>query len=164
KVPYFWFSVGTGATSVQNAKQELSAGFSANLEYKKQLVGMRYLRNKEFVIFATPHEVNEFAMYWGKYYLGIENSVFASWGVGASLETYYTYGDIKPNPSSNGFGTYHYLEPNMIPGIALDAQAGVNLGRFVSLGVHGFVSLNTKKTIAGALFDLRLGYLGTRED
>lgn len=160
--PLSWVSAGTGLTSVQDERQQLSAGFSADAVFGKQLVGARYLRNKEFIIFSTPHQVNEIALYWGKYYLGLENNVYAAWTFGPALETYYTYGDIKPNPSSGGFGTYHYLVANRVPGLALDARAGVNFGRFFSLGVRGFADLNFGKTIAGGLFELRAGYL-TRE-
>ena len=159
KVPYFWLTVGSGGTSVQNEHPELGAGVSANVEFKKQLVGVRYLMNKEFSIFATPHEVKELGFYWGKYFLGLNGDVYASVGVGPSLEIYYTYGAIKPNPSSNGFGTYHYLVAHEVFGIALDAQAGINFGRFASLGIRGFACLNTKKVIAGGMFDLRLGFL-----
>jgi hypothetical protein len=164
QLSYFWLSAGTGSTSVQDARWEMSVGFSADVVFGKHLIGARHLRNKEFIIFSTPHQVNEIAFYWGRYYLGLEDDVYASLAVGPALETYFTYGDVKPNPSSGGFGTYHYLEPNYTLGLALDARAGVNFGRFFSLGLHGFADVNFKKTIAGALFELRVGYVRRKND
>lgn len=160
-LPYFWVTGGVGAASVQNARWELSAGFSGNVSFKKQLLGMRVLRNEELVIFRTALKVNEVGIYYGHYFLGRDNNSYAALGAGLSIENYYSYGEQYYPPNSN-LGTYHYLVENTIWGMALDAQAGANFGRFVGLGVHGFATVNTEKMIGGILLSVRLGYLGER--
>lgn len=153
----WWASAGGGITSVQNLRPELSAGFSANAVYRKQLFGARLLFCEELVVLRTALKTNELALYYGRYFLNEERTTYAALGGGVSFVNYYTYG-AEAN-TGQPFGTYYLLEPNYTCGIALDAQAGLHLFRYVGIGVHGFVSANVKRTLAGAMLSVRVGHL-----
>ena len=154
-IPRLWVTLGAGAASVQNHKWEMSAGFSANASRKNNLIGVRADFNQEFTLFETPIKNYGYAAYAGKYYRGYNELPYAALGAGISVMNYYTYGALLP--SSGFLGNYHELDSHFTAGLALDAQCGINLGKYFSIGIHGYASINPQRMIGGALFSLRIG-------
>ncbi|CAN5306194.1 hypothetical protein BH09BAC5_BH09BAC5_14100 [soil metagenome] len=152
----YCLSAGMGGTSVSNNRPELTLGLSANFASRKQLLGVRALLNQEFILFRTPLKTSEYAIYYGQHYNNKQSNAFLDFGGGISVVNYFTYGEIYVPPGNN-LGTYHHLNSNYTMGIAVDVQTGFYLGKYFSLGAHGFADFNTKRTLAGALLSLRFG-------
>ncbi|HTL80668.1 MAG TPA: hypothetical protein VL651_03125 [Bacteroidia bacterium] len=159
--PCFAITAGAGGESVQNSRWELSAGFSASAVWKKNLIGIRGIASQEFVIMRTALGTRECALYFGKYFLSNNTTAYAALGAGISYLQYDVYGERYFPP--NSMGEYHYLSQEHTGGLALDAQAGTNMGRFFSIGIHAFASIHTVKTTAGAMLSIRIGILDTKE-